>query len=200
MERKVYIWLMIVVIFILSILCGYFIAKSINLNDKIRAEEKEIDNDISPEEIKKLEAAKVVDSKEEKIGANTQVVLKTSYSLCGHEEEKIEDKSNVINLKKEELAKIYTGWNITNFSSDEVELEREVDGICGEHYIITEENGFVVVYKKSVNETTGKVGKEEFITTDISVEYLPQEDLDNIKSGEEIYGKENLNRFLEDYE
>lgn len=200
MDRKVYIWLMIVFIFILSVACGYFIAKSINLDDRIRAEEKKIENDISPEEIRKLEAAKVVDSKEDKIGANTQVVLKTSYSLCGHEEEKIEEKSNVINLKKEELEKIYKGWNITNFSSDEVDLEREVDGICGEHYIITEENGFVVVYKKNVNDTTGKVGKEEFITTDISVEYLPQEDLDNIRSGEEIYGKENLNRFLEDYE
>lgn len=200
MVRKVSIWLMIVIIFILSIVCGYFIAKSIKLNGVISSEKKQMENEISLEEIKKLESAKVVDSKEEKIGTNTQVILRTNYSLCGHEEEHLEDKSNVINLKREELEKLYIGWNITNFSVDEVYLERDVEGICGEHYVVTEENGLVVVYKKNVNNATGEIGREEFITTDISVEYLPQEDLNNIRSGEEIYGRENLNRFLEDYE
>ena len=200
MGRKIDIWLMVVIIFILSILCGYFIAKSGSINNKISTEKNEIENKVSEEEIRKLESAKVVDYKEEKIGANTQVILRTNYSLCGHEEEKVEDKSNVVNLKREELEKLYTGWNITNFSLDEVVLERKVYGICGEHYIVSEENGLVVVYKKSINDEIGEIGREEYITTDISVEYLPQEDLDNIRSGEEIYGRENLNKFLEDYE
>lgn len=198
--RKTSIWLMIFIIFVLSIVCGYFIAKSIKLNQMISSKEEVVEEEISEEEIRRLEAAKVVNSKEEKIGANTQVKLKTSYSLCEHKEETIEDQANVINMNKEDLEKAYIGWDIVNFSEDEVNLEKEIEGICGEHYIVTEENGLVVVYKKKVDEQTGEMLKEAVRTTDISVEYLPEEDLANIRSGEEIYGKEELNKFLEDYE
>ena len=200
MMRKTSIWLMVFIIFILSILCGYFIAKNIKLNQEISSKGEKVEEEISEEEIRKLEAAKVVNSKEEKIGTNTQVILKTTYSMCEHEEEKIEEQANVINMNKEELEKAYIGWNITNFSEDEVILEKENAGICGEHYIISEEDGVVVVYKKILDEETGEISKEAVRTTDISVEYLPEEDLANIRSGEEIYGKEELNKFLEDYE
>ncbi len=198
--RKTSIWLMIFIIFILSIFCGYFVAKNIKLSKEISSKGEEVEEEISEEEIRKLEAAKVVNSKEEKIGTNTQVILKTTYSMCEHEEEKIEEQANVINMNKEELEKVYSGWNIVKFSEDEVNLEKEINGICGEHYVISEENGVVVVYKKILDEETGEVSKETVRTTDISVEYLPEEDLTNIRSGEEIYGKEELNKFLEDYE
>ena len=36
--------------------------------------------------------------------------------------------------------------------------------------------------------------------TDISVQYLPEEDLVKIQKGIEIVGKDNLNKFLEDFE
>lgn len=198
--RKTSIWLMIFIIFILSILFGYFVAKNIKLNKEITSKGEKVEGEISEEEIRKLEAAKVVNSKEEKIGTNTQVILKTTYSMCEHEEEKIEEQANVINMNKEELEKVYSGWNIVKFSEDEVNLEKEINGICGEHYIVSEGNGVVVVYKKILDEETGEVSKETVRTTDISVEYLPEEDLTNIRSGEEIYGKEELNKFLEDYE
>lgn len=198
--RKTSIWLMIFIIFILSILFGYFVAKNIKLNKEITSKGEKVEEEISEEEIRKLEAAKVVNSKEEKIGTNTQVILKTTYSMCEHEEEKIEEQANVINMNKEELEKVYSGWNIVKFSEDEVNLEKEINGICGEHYIVSEGNGVVVVYKKILDEETGEVSKETVRTTDISVEYLPEEDLTNIRSGEEIYGKEELNKFLEDYE
>ena len=200
MMRRTSIWIMVFFIFVLSIVCGYFIAKTIKLNKIISSKNEIIESEISEERIRELEAAKVVNSEEEKIGVNTKVILKTTYGLCGHQEEKIEDQANVINMSKEELANAYRGWNIAEFSEDEVILEKENAGICGEHYVISEEDGLVIVYRKKVDKETGKILEEAVRTTDISLYHLPEEDLANIRSGEEIIGKENLNKFLEDYE
>ena len=50
-------------------------------------------------------------------------------------------------------------------------LEKEYSGICGEHYVLKEENGNVTIYKvdENKNETFYK-------NTDIATEYLADED------------------------
>ena len=199
MAKKLGFILAIIIVFVLSIFYGIY---RTNEKEDYRIGSKVIkyDNEIEKEENNNFEMAKEVNSSEEKIGANTDVVLRKNYNLCGHTEEEDANKSEVVNLTKDELLDVYPDWRIVTFSENNVELEKEVEGICGEHYLVTEENGFIVVYKRKIDTETGRMDKEEYMTTDISVEYLPEEDLNCLVNGEEIYSREALNKFLEDYE
>ena len=199
MAKKLGFILAIIIVFVLSIFYGIYRTKE---KEDYRLGSKVIkyDNKIDKEENNNLEMAKEVNSSEEKIGANTDVVLRKNYNLCGHTEEEDANKSEVVNLTKDELLDVYPDWRIVTFSENNVELEKEVEGICGEHYLVTEENGLIVVYKRKIDTETGRMDKEEYMTTDISVEYLPEEDLNCLVNGEEIYSREALNKFLEDYE
>ncbi len=44
------------------------------------------------------------------------------------------------------------------------------------------------------------IKKKKYITTDIAIDLLPEEDIKALKRGKEIIGKDELNKFLEDYE
>lgn len=52
----------------------------------------------------------------------------------------------MVNLTKEELAAKYPGWNLEEFSKKEVLLSKELDSFCGEHYLLIEEEGKVLLY------------------------------------------------------
>lgn len=68
-------------------------------------------------------------------------------------------------------------------------------GLCDEHYIVKENNGFISIY------TVDKEGIHKLKeNTEISTMYLPEQDLENLKVGINIVGKMNLYGFLEDYE
>lgn len=63
------------------------------------------------------------------------------------------------------------------------------------HYVVKSENNNIVVYY--VDE------EENFVLykdTGISTNYLGEEDLKELKNGIDIYGVENLNKLLEDFE
>ena len=67
--------------------------------------------------------------------------------------------------------------------------------MCGEHFKLRVEEGKVVVY--IVNND----GSENlYEKTNISSEYLTETDLINMQDGLEIYGKEELNQIIEDFE
>lgn len=201
MKRKnLLISVFIIIIFVFSIVCGYYVAQCIRLNKIVGLKEENTEDEISENEIRRLEAAKIVNSKEEKIGPNTRVVLITSYSVCNHTVEEELEKDFLINLTESELQKKYPDYKINSFSEDNVELEYEEKKMCEEHFLVTEEDGWIVVYKRKLNEENEIIEKEKYITTDIWAEYLPEEDLNNLRNGENIYGWEALNKFLEDYE
>ena len=72
---------------------------------------------------------------------------------------------------------------------------KEEEGFCNEHYILKEEQGVIAVYK------VDKQGEETlYETTGISVEYLTESDKLELKDGIKVYGKEELNSMLENYE
>lgn len=101
----------------------------------------------------------------------------------------------MVNKTQEEIEQMYKDFKVESFSPNEVVLYKNVDGKCGEHYTVKDENGKVVVY--NTNEKGEEVLYEE---TSISTEYLTENDVENIKKGIEIYGKQNLNSFIEDFE
>ena len=99
------------------------------------------------------------------------------------------------NLTKEEFEKKYKDYQIEEFSSKQINLYTQVAGICPEHYLVGESEGIINIYK--INE---KGETELYETTNVSLEYLPVEDQEKIKSGIEAIGQENLNQILENLE
>jgi len=62
-------------------------------------------------------------------------------------------------------------------------------------YVLKNEDNYIDVYYLDKNN-------DEYLykKTDISTEYLSQEDLDDLNSGIEVVGSEELNKILEDFE
>ena len=137
-----------------------------------------------------------VNTREEKTTPNTVMILKKRYKDCGHEvKRRATIPEEMVNLTKYEIAEIYPNWILEGFSKDEIILTKEVDSFCGEHYLLIEENGEVNIY--SVDEEGKKSFKKK---TDVTLDYLPETDRITLKNGLMVYGTENLNRVLEDYE
>ena len=101
----------------------------------------------------------------------------------------------MVNLIKDELAAKYPGWKVEEFSKEEVLLSKELDSFCGEHYLLIEEEGAVVLYRLDEGDNRNLIE-----TTDIAFEYLPETDKVILKNGIFIYGKEELGKIREDFE
>ena len=81
------------------------------------------------------------------------------------------------------------------FEKGKITLYKEFDDVCGEHFKLRIEDGKVVVYIVN-NDGTESVYEK----TNISSEYPTETDLINMQEGLEIYGKEELNQIIEDFE
>ena len=68
-------------------------------------------------------------------------------------------------------------------------------GECGEHYIVKDRDGQVVVYNIQEDGT-----EKEYEVTDITTEYLTDTDKVNMKNGIRVNGKQSLNQLIEDFE
>ena len=101
----------------------------------------------------------------------------------------------MVNMSKEDIEKNYPGWRIVEFSENEVSLFKEFEGMCNEHYLVEIEDGYIVVY--NLNEDNEKKLYEK---TDIDVEYLTNEDREELSKGINVIGYSSLNALLENYE
>ena len=135
-------------------------------------------------------------SNNKKTSPNCTIILKIYYKKCGH---LIENKKTIeeaeVNLTEEELKEKFSDWEIQKFTEKEIVLYKEVDSFCDEHYVLREQNGNISIFKIDENNN------ESFLKeTDITVQYLEDEDLRKIKEGIFINTKKELNRILEDFE
>ena len=135
-------------------------------------------------------------SSEEKTTPNTLLIFSTYHNQCKHRTtEKKDLPEDLVNKTRKELEEIYADWNLQEFSATEVRFIKEIPGICNEHYIIKDSNGYVYVYVLDENE------KEKlYQITEIATVYLPQTDQIALKEGINVIGREELNATLEDYE
>ena len=157
-----------------------------NIEVKESAEQK------TEEEVPTVSAA--VD--EVKVTPNTLLILKKHYKDCDHTIiSSAEIPEEMVNMTEEELKEAYSSWEIEKFTKEEVILLRESDSFCGEHYLVTEEEGAVVIY--TLDEKGEKSEKE---VSDIAYEYLPETDKVILSNGIYVYGKEELNKIREDFE
>ena len=137
-----------------------------------------------------------VSSTEEKVAANAILILKKYYTKCDHTiNEYVELPKELVNLTKEQVQEKYSDWEVIGFEKGKITLYKEFDDVCGEHFKLKIEDGKVVVY------TVNNDGTETlYEKTNISSEYLTETDLINMQDGLEIYGKEELNQVIEDFE
>lgn len=133
---------------------------------------------------------------EEKISPNCSFKQETYYKKCGHTIIKsLKVPQDLINLTKNEVEEKYPNWKIDKFSSNEIIISKEEVGECGEHYLIKDNSGKLVIYM--INEDGSEI---EFEKTDISTEYLTETDRIDIEKGIRVNGKEELNKFIENFE
>lgn len=187
--KKWVVIVLIIILFIISVACGFLIhsysnfSKNNNEKHAVLAEDKK-------EETLNTSSSDVV------VSPNAEVVLVQKFEKCGHISNTKEIvPREIINLNKEKVQDYYKGWNIDKFEANEIQLSKTNLGLCNEHYILRESDGYISISCKN------DIGEYIFKgLTDISVQYLPQEDLDKLNNGIEIVGRNNLNKFLEDYE
>ena len=148
------------------------------------------------EEYEELENATTVVSKEEKLSANAILILKKYYQKCEHTiNEYAELPQELVNMTEAEVQEEYPDWDVIGFEIGKLTLYKEFEDVCGEHFKLKVEDGKVVVYIINNDGTEGLYEK-----TNISSEYLTETDLINMQDGLEIYGKEELNQIIEDFE
>ena len=157
------------------------------VTDECIYENNEIENDI--DEIK-------VSETETKVSPNSELVIKKYYKECGHTTEEKRDVANdMVNKTQEEIEKLYPDYKVESFFNNKIVLIKEEEGQCDEHYIVRDENSNIMIYKILSD------GKEEiYQNTGISTEYLPETDKISLRDGIKVFGRENLNSIIEDFE
>lgn len=135
-------------------------------------------------------------SEEEKTSPNCKIILKVYYEECEHLIETTKNIEEVqVNLTEEELKEKFTNWEIQRFTPNEIVLYKEVNEFCNEHFLLKENEGYIAIYKLDKNND-----EHFFQSTEIPIEYLAKEDLEQIKDGIKVYTEKGLNKILEDFE
>lgn len=165
-------------------------------NDDVNTQISEVIEDECTEEYLEQEDAEKVSSSEEKVSANAILILKKYYTKCEHTlNEYVELPKELVNMTEEEVKEQYSDWELIGFTPEQIILYKEFDDVCGEHFKLRVEDGKISVYIVNSDGTESLYEK-----TDISSEYLTETDLINMENGLEIYGKEELNKIIEDFE
>lgn len=199
--NKVILVMICIIVIIGAIFTAIFISKPnqdediVNITTKV-AEEEILDECTDEYEYLENQEIALTNSDEEKVSPNCSITIKTFYKKCGHttsEYDNIPEK--LVNCTKEDIQNKYEGYKVEKFSSNEIILYIEKDGECGEHYIVRDKDGTVMIYRNIGN------GEEEFVEeTGISTDYLPETDKINMKNGIQVNGKQDLNQLIEDFE
>ena len=130
------------------------------------------------------------------ISPNAILIKKTYYEACDHLIRETEDiPEELVSKTEEEVREVFSNWKLEEYSPTQIILYKSEKGNCGEHYFVQDHNGVIGIY--TPDEYGVKTLKKD---TEILTQYLPEEDIANLKAGVEIIGNTNLIEFLEDYE
>lgn len=200
MDKKWIICIIITIIIGLSIGIGLAVYSSSNgetedmdlLSEKELADSEETNSNILQNTTNTVETSAI----DANISPNAILIKKIYYEACDHLIREAEDiPEELVNKTEEDVKEAYSDWKIEEFSPTQIILYKTKSGNCGEHYFVQDHNGVIGIY--ITDEYGVKTLQED---TEISTQYLPEEDLTNLKAGIEIIGKTNLTEFLEDYE
>lgn len=200
MDKKWIICIIITIIIGLSIGIALAVYSSSNgetedmdlLSEKELADSEETNSNILQNTTNTVETSAI----DANISPNAILIKKIYYEACDHLIREAEDiPEELVNKTEEDVKEAYSDWKIEEFSPTQIILYKTQSGNCREHYFVQDHNGVIGIY--ITDEYGVKTLQED---TEISTQYLPEEDLTNLKAGIEIIGKTNLTEFLEDYE
>lgn len=203
MNKENIIVAVIAVLVLISAIFTSIVIRSENEKEEIQPKQKisssneAVTDECTEEyEISMRENVELTSSTEEKVSTNAILILKKYYIQCEHTiNEYVEVPIELINMTEKEVQAEYPEWEVIGFSANEVILYKEFEERCKEHFCLKIEEGKIVVYK--ILES-GEL--ELYEKTQIGTEYLTQTDLINMQDGLEIYGREELNKIIEDFE
>ncbi len=187
-----------IIVIIGAIIIGVQICKPNKEQEDIitKVSDEKIEDDCTDEYQEIQEEMLQANSTEEKISPNCLITMKKTYNKCGHTtSEYIAIPKELVNKTKEDLKEKYAGWTIDKFSDTQIVISKKEEGECGEHYIVKDKEGKVVIYKLLEDGT-----EKEYEVTDISTEYITDTDKINMKNGIKVNGKQELNQLIEDFE
>lgn len=187
-----------IIVIIGAIIIGVQICKPNKEQEDIitKVSDEKIEDDCTNEYQEIQEEMLQANSTEEKISPNCFITMKKTYNKCGHTtSEYIAIPKELVNKTKEDLEEKYAGWTIDKFSDTQIVISKKEEGECGEHYIVKDKEGKVVIYKLLEDGT-----ENEYEVTDISTEYITDTDKINMKNGIKVNGKQELNQLIEDFE
>jgi len=191
-KRSIILICSIFTIIILGIVTYFFI----NAHNKGEVKENLIVNEVKEVYIENKNIVPTISSNYTKLNPNASLIMKQFYNKCGHTvEEEFSVPIDIVNMTEEEVKKYYTDWELEKFSKDKIIIYKKYNDICDEHYILKDVSGVITVYRKNNND------EEIFLfSTEIVTKYLPQDDIDKLKKGINLFGKKDLLIFLEDFE
>lgn len=187
-----------ILIFIISIGVGYvyssFFMEQRNAK-QVQFDENNIEEYAQPNsiELKTIEAV----SEEEKVGPNTEFAIKEYYDECSHFKFEYADlPKELINLTRQEIDDYYNDqYEVEKFENNSLVISKEINGLCDNHFFMKLGNEHIEIYKLNTDGSFA-LYKE----TEISREYLPEEDIEDLEEGMYIYGEGKINATLEDFE
>lgn len=204
MKKIIYSIVLISVIIVGIIVSIYMMNKTINKQQESKIENINMSEKVTDEcideyielETVEQEVEEANSDEEEKVSPNAVITFEKYYKECEHTVKRYEIiPSNLVNATRQQIEDEYENWILKDFSKDKIILYKEEKGLCGEHYMLRDVNGKINIYSLDEN------GEETLLNkTDIATEYLTETDMINMENGLIVYGKENLNQLLEDFE
>lgn len=166
---------------------------NVEISDKVTDECIDEYNEL---EIANEDVEEANSEEEEKVSPNAIITFEKHFKDCDHTINRYEEvKSSLVNATREEVEQNYNSWILKEFTKDKIVLYQEVEGNCGEHYMLRDVEGRINIYKLDEDGNETLINK-----TDIATEYLTETDMIDMENGLIVYGKENLNQLLEDFE
>lgn len=194
--RNVLLGLTIVLVLVVSVICGYYIYE--NASEQQLKEERIVELATATVEngINTYMPTLITSRIEEKVSPNATLIIKKHYQECGHTtKDYAEIPTEIVNLTEKQTEEAFSEWELKGFSANEIVILKEVTGICNEHYMLRDKDGVIAIYNQD------ETGEEKLnYLTEISTEYLTEQDKEDLKKGIQAIGKEELNSALEDYE
>lgn len=169
----------------------------IYINGKMEVEEG-FEKEFAIEPKEKNEEKEVI-AEEEKISPKAIMIKEINYKKCEHTTRSVEKiPSELVNLTfnelKDKIKSDYKEWILKDYNEKEVKLYKTCEEECDQEFILREKNGKIAIFRRR-NDI-----EELFEETNIEIEYLTDIDKEKLKNGISLFGRENLNSTLEDYE
>lgn len=131
------------------------------------------------------------------ISPNATITFFKHYTECNHTTRIKENvSSDMVNMSQIDFANMYSDWSINKFTSSEIELFKDFSGRCDEHFLVkANADGYIDIFTIKKDNTLDLKEK-----TEIAIKYLSSTDIEDLKSGVILYGNENLNAYIENFE